>query len=99
MLILGIVIGLFVPQFSALGVWGTILRAAIKILLLPLSVGLGYELIKLCGKHDNWFTRIISAPGMWMQRLTTKEPDDSQLECALEALIEVIPENQEEDKW
>ncbi len=93
MLILGIVIGLFVPQFSWLGVWGTVLRSAIKILLLPLSVGIGYELIKLCGKHDNWFTRIIAAPGLWAQRITTREPDDKMLEVAIAAITPVIPDD------
>lgn len=93
MLILGIVIGLFVPSFTALGVWGTILRAAIKILLLPLSVGLGFELIQLCGKHDNWFTRIIAAPGMWAQRITTHEPDDAMIEIAIAAITPVIPDD------
>ena len=94
MLILGIVIGLFVPSFSeTFGIWGTILRAAIKILLLPLTVGIGYELIKLCGKHDNWFTRIIAAPGMWAQRITTREPDDSMIEIAIAAITPVIPDD------
>lgn len=93
MLILGIVIGLFVPQFSNLGVWGTVLRSAIKILLLPLSVGLGYELIKLCGKHDNWITRIIAAPGIWAQHITTREPDDKMIEVAIAAITPVIPDD------
>jgi len=93
MLLLGIVIGLFVPSFSYLGIWGTILRAAIKILLLPLTVGIGYELIKLCGKHDNLFTRIIAAPGMWAQRITTREPDDSMIEIAIAAITPVIPDD------
>lgn len=93
MLLLGIVIGLFIPQFSYLGVGGTILRAAIKILLLPVSVGAGYELIKLCGKHDNTFTRIIAAPGLWAQRITTREPDDSMLEVAIAAITPVIPDD------
>ena len=93
MLLLGIVIGLFVPSFSYLGIWGTMLRAAIKILLLPVSVGLGYELIKLCGKYDNWFTRIIAAPGMWAQRITTREPDDSMIEIAIAAITPVIPDD------
>ncbi|MBQ2825243.1 MAG: DUF1385 domain-containing protein [Clostridia bacterium] len=93
MLLLGIVIGLFVPSFSYLGIWGTVLRAAIKILLLPLSVGIGYELIKLCGKYDNWFTRIIAAPGMWAQRITTREPDDSMIEIAIAAITPVIPDD------
>ena len=93
MLLLGIVIGLFVPSFSYLGFWGTLLRAAIKILLLPLSVGLGFELIQLCGKHDNWFTRIIAAPGMWAQKITTREPDDSMIEIAIAAITPVIPDD------
>ncbi len=94
MLILSIVAGVFIPP--TFPDW---LRILTKLACIPLIMGIGYELLKICGRYDNWFTRIISAPGMWMQRLTTKEPDDSQLECALEALIEVIPENQEEDKW
>ncbi len=93
MLLLGIIIGLFVPQFTWLGVWGTVLRSAVKILLLPLSVGVGYELIKLCGKHDNWFTRIIAAPGLWAQRITTREPDDKMLEVAIAAITPVIPDD------
>lgn len=64
----------------------------IKILLLPLTCGLGYELIKWCGRSDNVVTRIIAAPGVWMQHLTTKEPDDSMIEVAIAAMNEVIPE-------
>ncbi len=93
MLLLGIIIGLFVPSFAYLGIWGTVLRAAIKILLLPLTVGIGYELIKLCGKYDNWFTRVIAAPGMWAQRITTREPDDSMIEIAIAAINPVIPDD------
>ena len=63
----------------------------IKILLVPLICGFGYELIKICGKYDNRLTRIISAPGMWMQHFTTKEPDDSMIEVAIQALKEVLP--------
>lgn len=93
MLLLGIIIGLFVPSFSYLGIWGTLLRAAIKILLLPVTVGLGFELIQLCGKHDNWFTRIIAAPGVWAQHITTREPDDSMIEIAIAAITPVIPDD------
>lgn len=64
---------------------------AVKILLIPVICGFGYELIKFCGRHDNKLTHIISAPGMWMQRLTTKEPDDSMIEVAIAALKEVLP--------
>ena len=71
----------------------------LKIVCLPIIVGLGYELIKLCGRYDNFFTRIIAAPGVWVQRLTTKEPDDSMIEVAITAMSAVIPENDEDDKW
>ena len=90
MLILGIVLGLFVPV-APFGIgW---LRPVIKILLLPLTCGIGYELIKICGKHDNAFTRIIAAPGMWAQRITTKEPDDDIIEVAITAIKDVIPDD------
>jgi len=56
----------------------------------------GYELLKLCGRFDNILTRIIRAPGLWVQRITTREPDDTQIECAIAALKPVIPENGED---
>lgn len=90
MLILGIVIGLFIPFTNP------IIRTAVKILLLPLTVGFGYELIKLCSRHENLLTKIIAAPGMWAQRITTREPDDSMIEVAIAAMKEVIPENGED---
>lgn len=90
MLIVGIVIGLFIPV-APFGIG--FLRPVIKILLLPLSCGIGYELIKICGKHDNAFTRIIAAPGLWAQRITTKEPEDKMIEVAIEAIKAVIPED------
>ncbi len=71
------------------------LRTLIKLLLLPLTVGVGYELIKLAGRKDNRFTRFISAPGLWIQRLTTKEPEDEMIECAIAAFMKVIPETEE----
>ncbi len=58
----------------------------VKILMLPIICGLGFEVLRACGKYDNVLTRIISAPGMWMQRITTKEPDDSMIEIAIAAL-------------
>ncbi len=70
----------------------TVLWVTVKILLIPLICGLGYELIKICGRYDNAFTRIISAPGVWVQRITTKEPDDGMIEIAIAAMSEVIPE-------
>ena len=68
-------------------------RVLLKILLIPLIVGIGYELIKFAGRHDNWLTRVISAPGLWLQRLTVLEPDDEMIECAIAALKAVIPED------
>lgn len=64
--------------------------AFIKIAMVPLVCGVGYEILRLCGRHNNIITRIISAPGVWMQRITTKEPDDSMLEIAIAALGEVL---------
>lgn len=69
-----------------------ILKFASKILTLPLTIGIGYEFIRFAGRHDNVFTRIISAPGLWMQRLTTKEPDESQIEVAIASLKCALPE-------
>ncbi|MBQ6499256.1 MAG: DUF1385 domain-containing protein, partial [Ruminococcus sp.] len=65
----------------------------LRLLLLPILVGLGYEFIKLCGKHDNKLTRILATPGLWAQRITTKEPDDEMIECAIEAMKAVIPDD------
>lgn len=74
-------------------------RLVYRLLLLPVVAGLSYELIKIAGRYDNWFTRIISAPGVWLQHLTTREPEDDMIEVALTALKAVISENPEEDKW
>ncbi len=90
MLIVGILIGLFIPFTDVL------LRSTIKILLLPVTVGIGYELIRICGRHDNAVTRIIAAPGIWMQHITTKEPEDDMIEVAIAAMKDVIPENGED---
>ena len=90
MLLLGIIAGYFIPFTNPF------VRTVAKLLCVPLLMGIGYELIRICGKYDNLFTRIISAPGMWMQRLTTKEPDDSMIEVAISAMKEVIPENGED---
>ena len=75
------------------------IRMLLKLLLIPVVVGISYELIKLAGRSDGILTRIISAPGMWLQRITTCEPDDSQIECAIAALEAVIPEDENADRW
>ncbi len=94
MLIVGVFLSMLIPIYD-----NTVLRVAIKLLMLPLVVGIGYELIKLAGRKDNTFTRIISKPGMWVQRITTKEPDDGMIECAIAALEKVIPEDPDADNW
>ena len=75
------------------------IRMLLKLLLIPVVVGISYELIKLAGRSDGIFTRIISAPGMWLQHITTCEPDDSQIECAIAALTAVITEDENADRW
>lgn len=87
MILISIIIGLFLPWDNKL------LRVGLKLLLLPLSVGVGFEVIMLAGKHPNFITKAISAPGLWVQRLTTKEPDEKQIECAIHALKTVLPDD------
>jgi uncharacterized protein YqhQ len=70
-----------------------------KLLLLPLIVGVAYEINRFVGRHDNWFTRIITGPGMWFQNFTTNEPDDSMIEVGIAAVQAVLPENEGEDRW
>jgi len=87
MLILSILV-FSLPIFT----WeNTILRFVTKLLFMPLVMGIGYEFIRFSGKHDNIITKIFSAPGLWMQRITTREPDDSQIEIAILALKRCSP--------
>ena len=88
MILLGIVVGMFIPQWGDM-VW---LRVLIKIAILPLIMGVGYEFIMLAGKHENWLTKALSAPGLWMQRITTREPDEYQLAIAICAIKASMPE-------
>lgn len=90
MLLIGILIGFLIPFTNPL------VRTLAKLLCIPVVVGIGYELIRYCGRNDNTLTHIISAPGLWMQRITTKEPDDTMIEVAIAAMKEVIPENGED---
>jgi len=101
MLLVSIFISFFIDPIS-IAIWGKelplLLRVGVKILLMPLIVGIGYELIKLAGRHDNLFTRILSAPGVWLQHITVFEPTDDLIECAITAVKMVIPED-ESDRW
>ena len=88
MLALGIVIGVLLRIFLPPEVIGNhFLYTGIRLLVLPLVVGIGFEYIMFAGKHDNIVTKIFSAPGLWFQRITTREPDESQLEVAITALM------------
>lgn len=74
-------------------------RLIIRLLLLPLVAGISYEIIKLAGRSTGCIMKIVSAPGRWLQKITTKEPNDGQLEVAIEALKNVLTGNTEDDKW
>ena len=74
-------------------------RMGCHLLLLPLVVGISYEINRWCGKHDNALSAILSAPGKWLQHITTNEPDDGMIECAIRALELVIPEEKGSDAW
>nr|WP_316624843.1 DUF1385 domain-containing protein [uncultured Ruminococcus sp.] len=89
-LLVSIFVGLFIPV-APFGI--KILNPVFRLLLLPVMVGLGYEFIKLCGKHNNKITRFLATPGLWAQRITTKEPEDEMIECAIEAMKAVIPDD------
>lgn len=86
MIILGIIIGLFITWDNRL------VRVLCKILTLPLVVGIGYEFLMLSAKHDNIVTKVLTAPGLWIQRITTREPDASQIEVAIRSLKCALPE-------
>lgn len=90
---------IFINAFGVSEAVAMLLRVSCKIILLPVIVGISYEVIRLAGRYDNILTRIISAPGLALQRITTKEPDDSMIEVAIAAMERVIPENKDEDKW
>ena len=77
----------------------SLIMIAYKLLLLPLVVSITYEINRWAGRHDNIFTRIITAPGMWFQNFTTNEPDDSMIEVAITAVKAVLPEEEGADRW
>ena len=76
-----------------------LLMIVFKLLLLPLVVSVTYEINRWAGRHDNAFTRILTAPGMWMQNFTTNEPDEGMMEVAIAALEAVLPEKEGSDRW
>lgn len=90
-----------IPALEALR--GTFLYRLImilfKLLLLPLVVSITYEINRWAGRHENWFTKILTAPGMWLQNFTTNEPDDSMIEVGIAAVQAVLPAEEGADRW
>ncbi len=84
---------------AVIQVSNTLLRMLLHLALLPVVVAVSYECNRFVGRHDNWLTRALSAPGMWFQHFTTNEPDDSMIEVGIEALRLVIPERKGADTW
>lgn len=90
-LLIVLILGILVASVVT---WNNLLiRVLLKVITFPIVCGVSYEIIKLAGRHQNLATRIISAPGMWLQRLTTQEPDEQQIEVAISAMNAVIPED------
>ena len=96
-MILVIIISIFL--YAVLPWTSTGLRVVYKLCMFPLLVGVSYEILKWAGRSDSALSHIVSQPGLWMQRLTTFEPDDSMIEVAIAAVPPVLPENQEEARW
>ena len=95
MLGLGIIAGMVIPwEWASVTnpVLNVLIRVLFKLLVLPLICGIGYEFLMFAGKHDNFLIRAISAPGLLLQRITTKEPDDQMIEVAIESLKGAMPE-------
>ncbi len=92
-LIISVIVGIFLPREN---MW---IRFGVQMLCLIPEASIAYEIIKLAGRYDNIVTRIVSAPGLWLQRITTKEPTDKQIEVAIAALDPCLPKEGEEDKW
>ena len=92
-----IIISIFL--YAVLPWTSTGLRVVYKLCMFPLLVGISYEVLKWAGRSHGALSRLISTPGLWMQRLTTFEPDDSMIEIAIAAVTPVLPENKEEGRW
>lgn len=92
-MIISVILYAFLPRT------GIFLRMAMRLALLPVVAGLSYEVIKLAGRRQKGCVKALTKPGLWLQRLTTREPDESQIEVAIASMKAVIPENKEDDKW
>ena len=94
-----VVLVLSILLFSVVRVKGVALQMLIKLLLLPVLVSITYEINRLVGRHDNGLTRVLTAPGLWLQNFTTNEPDDSMIEVGIASLRAVLPEKEGQDAW
>lgn len=93
-LIVSTVVQMIFPNvYSVVALW-----VFAKILMVPVICGIGFEILRACGKYDNIFTKIVSAPGLWLQRITTKEPDNDMIEIAIAALRAAEPETPDVDR-
>lgn len=93
-LIVSVIVQIIFPGvYSVVWLW-----VVAKILMVPIICGLGFEVLRVCGKYDNLFTKIVSAPGLWLQRITTKEPADEMIEIAIAALRAAEPEKPDVDR-
>ena len=90
-----------VPALELLrgSIWFRLIMISFKLLMLPVVVAIAYEINRFVGRHDNWFTKILTAPGMWFQHFTTREPDDSMIEVGIAAVQAVLPEQEGADRW
>ena len=99
-MIISIIIYAFLPRFDEFNrIIAILLRMGTRLLCLPIVAGLSYEVIKWAGRSKSEIVGIFSKPGLWLQKLTTCEPDKSQIEVAIASMMPCIPENKEEDKW
>ena len=96
-LLITMIVSILVFMFVS---WDDLLmRMLLKVVLLPVVVGITYEIIRFAGRYDNALTRIISAPGLWLQRLTVLEPEDDMIEVAIASIKAVIPNEEGSDLW
>ncbi len=99
-MIISIIVYAFLPRFDEYSkIIAVLLRMGTRLLCLPVVAGLSFEVIKWAGRSKNRCVTMLSKPGLWLQKLTTREPDESQIEVAIESMKPCIPENKEEDKW
>jgi len=99
-MVISIILFTLLPRFDAYNkIVQILLRMVTRLALLPVVAGLSYEVIKLAGRSKNKCVNVLTKPGLWLQKLTTREPDEQQIEVAIVSMQAVIPEDKEEDKW